>query len=240
MNNEKDYFVLEYIVERKRADDLASSIVDGRYSQQKYRLRQTLLPHIFYLIEGKASKNSMLPQSIIDKAVINTRIANKFKIKYAENIQESIKWLTFMTYQIQKIYNRKRADLIISDSLEFPYTLEEFLAQNTKAQTLTIKNAFGNMLRSIKGCGSEATSEIIKAFPTPLTFFAEINKLQSFEERFNLLNNSLKPTLKRMGKADAKNVLNIPKKIAQTLITLFCEEKYPEDKEASKDLGNDG
>ena len=34
-NGEKVELVLDYIVERKRMDDLADSIVDGRFSEQK-------------------------------------------------------------------------------------------------------------------------------------------------------------------------------------------------------------
>lgn len=33
-----DNKVLDYIIERKKADDLAASILDGRYKDQKYRL----------------------------------------------------------------------------------------------------------------------------------------------------------------------------------------------------------
>lgn len=32
-------FVLNYIIERKIADDLAASVMDGRYKHQKYRLK---------------------------------------------------------------------------------------------------------------------------------------------------------------------------------------------------------
>jgi crossover junction endonuclease MUS81 len=41
--------VLDYIVERKKADDLVSSIFDGRYKEQKYRLRGSGFTNIYYL-----------------------------------------------------------------------------------------------------------------------------------------------------------------------------------------------
>ena len=58
--------VLDFIVERKRMDDLASSIVDGRFREQKYRLKQSGLGHVIYLIEEYGHKsfgNGNLPES---------------------------------------------------------------------------------------------------------------------------------------------------------------------------------
>ena len=44
--------VLDWIVERKRVDDLASSIIDKRYDQQKYWLGKCGISNIVYLVEG--------------------------------------------------------------------------------------------------------------------------------------------------------------------------------------------
>ena len=35
LGGDKRELVLDYIIERKRMDDLSSSIIDGRYSEQK-------------------------------------------------------------------------------------------------------------------------------------------------------------------------------------------------------------
>ena len=45
-------YVLDYVVERKRCDDLVSSVRDQRYAAQKYRMRQSRLRNLFYLLEG--------------------------------------------------------------------------------------------------------------------------------------------------------------------------------------------
>ena len=50
-----DDLVLPYVVERKRMDDLRSSIMDGRYKEQKTRLANCGVPKKFYLIEETAS-----------------------------------------------------------------------------------------------------------------------------------------------------------------------------------------
>ena len=48
-------YVLDWIVERKRVDDLAASIIDRRYEQQKYWLRRCRITNIIYLVEGDPS-----------------------------------------------------------------------------------------------------------------------------------------------------------------------------------------
>ena len=49
--------VLDFIVERKRMDDLASSIVDGRFREQKHRMKQSGLANAVYLIEEYGHKH---------------------------------------------------------------------------------------------------------------------------------------------------------------------------------------
>ena len=45
-------YVLDFITERKTADDLAASIMDGRYEEQKYRLKNCGINNVVYLVEG--------------------------------------------------------------------------------------------------------------------------------------------------------------------------------------------
>ena len=45
-------YVLDFIVERKTADDLAASIMDGRYEEQKFRLKNCGINNVIYLVEG--------------------------------------------------------------------------------------------------------------------------------------------------------------------------------------------
>lgn len=55
-----DNKVLDYIIERKKADDLAASILDGRYKDQKYRLHECGISNIYYIYEGYPSDNCCL------------------------------------------------------------------------------------------------------------------------------------------------------------------------------------
>ena len=50
--NMDEYLVLDCIAERKTAADLASSILDGRYDEQKNRLKKCGVKSKFYIVEG--------------------------------------------------------------------------------------------------------------------------------------------------------------------------------------------
>lgn len=45
-------YVMDYIMERKRVDDLHQSIKDRRYDKQKYNMQRCGLRHLIYLVEG--------------------------------------------------------------------------------------------------------------------------------------------------------------------------------------------
>nr|XP_020514334.1 crossover junction endonuclease MUS81 [Labrus bergylta] len=67
--------VLDYIIERKRMDDLCGSIIDGRFREQKFRLKRCGLRRPVYLVEecGKAASHLSLPESTLQQAIVNHR-----------------------------------------------------------------------------------------------------------------------------------------------------------------------
>lgn len=54
--------VLDFIIERKKADDLSASIIDGRYKDQKYRLKHCGAANVIYLYEGHPSASCTLKE----------------------------------------------------------------------------------------------------------------------------------------------------------------------------------
>ena len=52
MTGKTHKLLLDYIIERKLVSDLLSSITDGRYEEQKTRLKLSGMQRVIYLIEG--------------------------------------------------------------------------------------------------------------------------------------------------------------------------------------------
>jgi len=90
--------VLEYIVERKKMDDLASSIFDGRYDEQRYRLKESHMKAI-YLVEGFLSSNAApnISQKSLDVAMMNTALVYNFIVARTDSPSESARYLARAT-----------------------------------------------------------------------------------------------------------------------------------------------
>ena len=81
----------------KTADDLAASIMDGRYEEQKFRLKNCGINNVIYLVEGTPGQYCKIPEAVLRKACIHTQIFHGFNVMRIPTIQESLKWLTQMT-----------------------------------------------------------------------------------------------------------------------------------------------
>ncbi|XP_032345741.1 crossover junction endonuclease MUS81 isoform X3 [Camelus ferus] len=96
--------VLDHIVERKRLDDLCSSIIDGRFREQKFRLKRCGLGHRVYLVEEHGSVHNLsLPESTLLQAVTNTQVIDGFFVKRTADIKESAAYLALLTRALQRL-----------------------------------------------------------------------------------------------------------------------------------------
>ena len=96
--------ILDCIIERKRMDDLCQSIMDGRYKEQKFRLKKCGITRLIYLIEDYGSmKHMSLPEKSIVQADINTQLIDEFIVHHTTDPKDSANYLIQMThYMIEK------------------------------------------------------------------------------------------------------------------------------------------
>ncbi|CAI7664555.1 unnamed protein product [Penicillium glandicola] len=108
---EGDEVMLDWIVERKRLDDLIGSIKDGRFHEQKFRLRRSGIKNVIYLIEEFAvthpdstSGSAAQYQEMVSSAIASTQVLNQYFIKKTKHLDESIRYLARMTLLLRKMY----------------------------------------------------------------------------------------------------------------------------------------
>ncbi|KAJ5723437.1 DNA-directed DNA polymerase family X beta-like N-terminal [Penicillium malachiteum] len=107
---EGDEVMLDWIVERKRLDDLIGSIKDGRFHEQKFRLRRSGVKHVIYLIEEfsvthpDAASGAQKYQEMVASAIASTQVVNGYFIKKTKNLDDSIRYLARMTLLLRKMY----------------------------------------------------------------------------------------------------------------------------------------
>ena len=85
-------YVLPCIIERKKIDDLASSIVDGRYVEQKRRLKSCGLENVIYLVEGEPNANQRVTEGSLQSAIMHTKVISGFVVVKVSNIAVRFSW----------------------------------------------------------------------------------------------------------------------------------------------------
>jgi ERCC4-type nuclease len=104
-NNNED----KIIIERKSICDLLSSIKDGRYEEQSYRLNGLNHPNhnIYYLIEGDINKQNRFKDNNIDKltlysAMLSLNYFKGFSVMRTFNIEETAIFICNAANKLEK------------------------------------------------------------------------------------------------------------------------------------------
>lgn len=107
------------VIERKTINDLISSIMDGRYREQKLRLKALMEKHnrrlkIIYLIEGKliGKQKSSMPNSTIWSTMCKLIMRDNFIVFRSKSIKESVNFIKTMSNKAVESY--KANDYITS------------------------------------------------------------------------------------------------------------------------------
>lgn len=161
--------VLPFILERKRMDDLGASIKDGRYHEQKFRLKRCGIKNVLYLIECNGKNERLgLPMQTLLQAVANTRIQDGFKIQFTDSLTASIKFLINFTVKIGLTYEMKKLKGTNRKPVHEELMLfEYFNTTNAKTKSITVKESFIKMLLQIKGVSVDKALAITNVYQTP-------------------------------------------------------------------------
>lgn len=103
---EGELVALDYIVERKRLDDLIASIKDGRFREQKFRLRRSGARNVVYLVEeiGISQETKSKYWAAMQTAIASTQVVDGFTVKRTRGLDESIRYLARMTRLLKSIH----------------------------------------------------------------------------------------------------------------------------------------
>jgi ERCC4-type nuclease len=187
--NPADELYLDFVVERKRLDDLVSSIKDGRFNEQKGRLKRSCSRKVIYIIEeyDRESANQFSAQAI-QTAMSSTQIVDGFFLKHTNSPEETIDYLVLLTRKIEQIYRNTTLHVIPEHiitrqnfiSLKNAYqeraaesdkayliTYPLYSDLNKKTGSTTLHDIYMRMLMTIRGINAERALTLMKIYPTP-------------------------------------------------------------------------
>jgi crossover junction endonuclease MUS81 len=188
---EGDEIVLDWIVERKRLDDLVGSIKDGRFHEQKFRLRRSAVKNVIYIIE-EISMNAdhfQRYEEAVESAIASTQVVNGYFVKRTQKMDDTIRYLARMTVMLKEVYEKTNLHVIptavltsqnynpliqhlrkVNPSQNHYITYPAFGSLASKSETLTLRDVYLKMLMCTKGVTGEKGVEIQKRWKTPSEF----------------------------------------------------------------------
>ncbi|KAF3837434.1 hypothetical protein F7725_004898 [Dissostichus mawsoni] len=178
--------VLDYIIERKRMDDLCGSIIDGRFREQKFRLKRCGLRNPCYLV------------------------IDRFFVKRVQDVRESMAYLTVMTRYLNKLYQswRGREDEEEEEREGPPPALLSLLQSSTTCQT--VKEVFARQLMQVSGLSGDKAAAILELYSTPLSLLTAYERCAGEADKEKLLSSIRYGKLKRnLGPALSRTVYQL-------------------------------
>ena len=192
------------LIERKTFSDLISSIKDGRYEEQSFRLLNgtNYPPHsIFYLLEGRYSdiKNPVEKKTVFS-AMTSLQFFKGFSIQRTSTIRETAEWILYISEKIdrdfskgkvpyyltkpfQKIF-KKKEDEQEGDNNEVKEITNEIdyvnVIKKCKKDNITISNFGQIILSQIPGISSTTAIAIMNGFDDFSSFYEELKNNPDF------------------------------------------------------------
>lgn len=189
--------VLDHIIERKRLDDLIFSIKDGRFHEQKFRLRRSGVPNVTYVIEdfSISAERGEKYGDAVTSAIANTQVVNGYFVKQTGKLDDTISYLAKMTTMLQESYGTESLHVIPSKVLhpqtylplqtklraEKPelghyITFSSFSSLCSKSDAMSLRDVFLKMLMCTRGVTGEKALEIQKKWKTPIEFLEALER----------------------------------------------------------------
>jgi len=197
------------IIERKTIEDLASSIKDGRYREQKSRLIMNYpKSKLIYLIEGDFTKpnNSIkynkVSKNTIYSSLINMYLRDNINCFHTNNESETIEFLEQMAAKLQKQGKKFLIKTNTRDS-------DLFNNLKTSKKNITCELVYKLQLSSIPAISNKYADAIITKYPTMKNLFEKLVNEESVN-RINIIKNieyNVNDVKKRkLGKKVAENL----------------------------------
>lgn len=185
-----------YLIERKTYSDLISSIQDGRYNEQKQRLKEWKNNEegkcIIYLLEGPyLNFNKENNEEIIRGCIVGMTIRDNIKVWQTRNNDESCKLLLK--------FIKKISDKTFMDTKNVTQNIFKKRSDNIIPETF-----FYNMLCMIPSVSNNSANVIVEKYENLGKFYEELKvKRENIIDEIANLKHS-----RKLGKKLAENVFN--------------------------------
>ena len=192
------------IFERKTISDLASSIVDGRYKEQSFRLNECILHNhnIHYVIEGNI--DNFIPRSNINRESIYSAIVSLsyFKGFSVSKTNDHIETSLFIKNFLNKLIKENRLSYYLDTNEQKKDYIDT--VKTTKKSMVTKDNVTKLMLMQIPSVSANIATAITDKYPTMVDLICELQENENCLDNITYINVSKKSI--KISKNSIKNI----------------------------------
>ena len=204
------------IIERKTLKDLASSIKDGRYIEQSYRLTGSEIPNhnIYYLVEGVLryynSQKARLERKSLLSSFISISYYKGFSIHRTDDTTESAEWILAYANKLQKekkkqpYYNKDNANNPTSEKINTQYDYVNVVSK-VKKDNITKENIGAIMLMQIPNVSSSISIAIMEKYTNLYNLIIEMEQNPNVLESIKITQNN---KTRKISKPTIANIYN--------------------------------
>ena len=174
------------LIERKTLADLSASIKDGRYKEQKDRMKHSIKKNVrkIVLIEGTDYENFSLPLKTIDSVIINTMIRDNIHIHLTKSKDETINFIENIILQLPKYFDDLKKEIINGEDKTFT---NEFSCKSGKKDNLTQEICFRNMLNQIPGVSTGISTVLSEKYKNIAYFTKQLDLINERKSAIKLI-----------------------------------------------------
>jgi crossover junction endonuclease MUS81 len=162
------------IIERKTLNDLASSIRDGRYKEQGYRLNECSVHNhnIIYLVEGNLQSYNGYKAHLERKALLSSFVSltyfKGFSLHRTENVNETAEWILSYASKLQRENGKSFYDIACADTSEGVQNKVTNsyvdVSSRVKKNNVNVDNIASIMLSQIPGVSAAVASAVMSKY----------------------------------------------------------------------------
>ncbi|XP_042416048.1 crossover junction endonuclease MUS81-like isoform X1 [Zingiber officinale] len=168
-------YVLDFIVERKRVDDLCKSIRDNRYRDQKLRLQRCGVQKLIYLVEG--DPNSLEAAESIKTACFTTEILEGFDVQRTSGFSDTVRRYGYLTKSIIEYYDEQFCIGKVRHS-GVCSSYKEFISKCQDLEKMTVSDVFALQLMQVPQVTEEIALAVVGLYSTVLSLAQAYSQLE--------------------------------------------------------------
>lgn len=209
--------IIIYIIERKTIGDLLSSLNDGRYKEQKLRVKSSLKNDIkyqhcqyLYLIEGYVEDYNDILKKKYYGTLISLQFRDKIQIIKTDNLNESCNFLTRLKNRLETkndfVFIKEKTTL---KSVDNQNQNQEYLnsIKSKKKNNINPQNCQILFLNVIPGISINIATKIIEKYKTIQKLIEFYKKCKTNEEQAVMLKDIQLTQKRKLGNVLSKRIL---------------------------------